>query len=255
MLEMEAVADKPEDIRLYQVTYESQGLRVKGYFGLPLQEGPFSGLMYCRGGIKQFGKVTIDRIAPLIRRGFAVMAPFYRGNEGGEGHEDFAGEDRNDVYHALLEMKKLPQISKEPISLLGFSRGAMMAMLAARDCADVKAVIVWGGVSDLLYTYEERVDLRRMLKRVVGHPMKQREAYMARSPIYWAERIHVPVLILHGEKDQQVSVKHAFRLAEALQASQREFHLKIYNGWGHRLLANEQERICDDIAMWLNRLD
>ena len=29
-------------------------------------------------------------------------------------------------------------------------------------------MILWSGVSDLAQTYEERIDLRRMMKRVIG---------------------------------------------------------------------------------------
>lgn len=62
---------------------------------------PAPGLIYCRGGIRKVGMVRKRRIMSMAKRGFVVFAPFYRGNEGGEGREDFGGEDRFDVCHAV----------------------------------------------------------------------------------------------------------------------------------------------------------
>ncbi|MDM5686253.1 phosphoenolpyruvate carboxykinase (ATP), partial [Staphylococcus aureus] len=39
------------------------------------------------------------------------------------------------------------------------------------------------GVSDIDLMYEERVDLRGMLRRMIGHPKKDRAAYEARQAI------------------------------------------------------------------------
>ncbi|UQZ86546.1 Alpha/beta hydrolase family protein [Paenibacillus konkukensis] len=197
----EPLRSRYRDILLYRLTYVSEGLRVKGYLAVPAAASalsPYLGLIYCRGGIRKVGMVRKRRIMSMARRGYCVFAPFYRGNEGGEGREDFGGEDRYDVCHAITLVRSLPEVKRGPVPLIGFSRGAMMALLAAKQCPDAGPVVVWGGVSDLFHTYEERVDLRRMLKRVVGHPRKQSEAYEERSPVYWLERISVPVMIVHG---------------------------------------------------------
>ena len=36
----------------------------------------------------------------------------------------------------------------------------------------VDSYMIWGGVSDIHLMYEERVDLRGMLRRMVGHPKR-----------------------------------------------------------------------------------
>jgi dipeptidyl aminopeptidase/acylaminoacyl peptidase len=234
---------------LERITYWSQGLKVRGFLLRPLQPSPAPGLVYCRGGIRRVGMVSMARILPLARRGFAVLAPFYRGNEGGEGREDFAGDDRHDVYAAVRLMLRLPEVSGPKVPLIGFSRGAIMALLAAAECEGAGPVVAWGGVSDLRLTYEERVDLRRMLRRVVGHPRKQPEEYIRRSPALWAERIASPVLILHGTGDSQVGVEHARRLARALEAAGRPYAMELYDGMGHVYT----EQALEAAVAWIRR--
>lgn len=253
LVERESLRSLAKGIKLYLLTYISQGLKVKGYLAAPEAGVPGPGLLYCRGGIRKVGMVRKRRIFSLARRGYVVFAPFYRGNEGGEGREDFGGEDRFDVYHAVKLMQSLPEMVPGPVPLIGFSRGAIMAMQAAKECPEVGPVVVWGGVSDLFDTYEERVDLRRMLKRVVGHPRKQAEAYEQRSPVYWIEQVKVPVMIVHGMNDMQVSVSHARKLAEALERAGKDYAMELYEGLEHRFPREDDERALDTVFAWIKR--
>ncbi|TVY08986.1 alpha/beta hydrolase family protein [Paenibacillus cremeus] len=252
LIEKVPIRSQAKGISLYLLTYISQGLKVKGYLAVP-ETTPAPGLIYCRGGIRKVGMVRKRRLFSMARRGFVVFAPFYRGNEGGEGREDFGGEDRFDVCHAMTLVQSLPEVQPGPIPLIGFSRGAIMAMLAAKECPEAGPVVVWGGVSDLFDTYEERVDMRRMLKRVVGHPRKQAEAYVQRSPVYWIEEIRVPVLIVHGTGDTQVSVEQARKLGAALEQAGKDYRMELYDGLPHRFPKEEDERAIDAVFEWIHR--
>lgn len=241
------------DVRL--VTYFSQGLKVKAYLVKPVSEENrlWPGLVYCRGGIGRVGMVRLPRMMELAERGYAVMAPVYRGNLGGEGREDFGGDDLYDLIHAIRALRSFSFIERKRFPLIGFSRGAIMALLAAAECPDVGPVAVWGGVSDLLLTYEERVDLRRMLRRVVGHPKKQEERYRRRSPRLSADRIDNPVLIIHGSEDRQVGVKHAHSLAEALEKAGKTYSMRLYDGLGHVFPKQYDKDALDAIFAWFGK--
>ncbi|MBO8170277.1 MAG: S9 family peptidase [Bacillaceae bacterium] len=220
--------------RLYHVTYPAQNLKVTGYLAVPRGDGPFPVLVYCRGGIGNVGMTKLAWVSRIVEKGVMVFAPFYRGNRGGEGREDFAGEDRYDVIDALPLLAEHPLADAGRIHLFGFSRGALNALFAAMESPIPRSVAVWGGVSDLAMTYEERVDLRRMLKRVIGGPpWKLPEAYRERSPIFHVQNLPCPVCIIHGTKDQQVSIRHADRLADALQKVEKPYERLIYEGLGH----------------------
>ncbi|MEG0451208.1 MAG: S9 family peptidase, partial [Lysinibacillus sp.] len=94
------------DIRLDEITYWSQGLRVKGLLARPKQQGDCEGLLYLRGGLQSIGMVRPARIAQFAAQGFVVFAPYYRGNRGGEGKDEFAGEDRYDAVYGVDVLKK-----------------------------------------------------------------------------------------------------------------------------------------------------
>lgn len=245
--------DSPDpDMRADEITYTSGKLLVKGCFVRPAEKKRWPPLMYLRGGIRNAGMVRLERMITFAKRGYAVFAPYYRGNRGGEGREDFAGEDRYDAYNALNVFRQLDDVQPGPVPLIGFSRGAVMALLAARDCEEVGAVAVWGGVSDMWLTYEERVDLRRMMRRVVGHPRRTPEAYLSRSPVCWAQWIRPPVLIVHGMEDEKVSVEHAFRLQRALTSAGRPPGMVLVEGMKHVFTPEEDRKALDRIFDWFD---
>lgn len=206
------------NVNLFMITYWSSGLRVKGLLAEPKKEGLYDGLLYLRGGIKSVGMVRPARIAQFASEGFVVFAPFYRGNQGGEGNEDFAGKDREDAFSGFELLKRNPKVDPDRIHIFGFSRGGVMALLTAIEKRDAASVVSWGGITDMELTYEERKDLRRMMKRVIGgSPKKVPEEYKWRTPIYHLENLCCPVLIIHGGKDQNVSIEHAYRLEKRLK--------------------------------------
>lgn len=251
LLEKTRIRCFARQVALYVVTYAAQGLRVKGYLVVPEESAPCPAIIYCRGGIRKVGMVRIRRIVSMARRGFVVFAPFYRGNEGGEGREDFGGEDRYDVHCAIPMLLSLPEVERGPVALIGFSRGAVNALLTAKECEGAGPVVIWGGVSDLFQTYEERVDLRRMLKRVVGHPRKQPEAYVRRSAVFWADELRSPVLIVHGTNDPQVGVAHAYKLADALERAGKPYAMELYEGLAHRFPKDVDEKALDAVFEWV----
>ena len=79
---------------LEEITYWSDGLKVKGLMAEPITEGTYEGIIYLRGGMQHIGMVRPARIAQFASQGFVVFAPYYRGNRGGEGRDEFAGADR-----------------------------------------------------------------------------------------------------------------------------------------------------------------
>jgi dipeptidyl aminopeptidase/acylaminoacyl peptidase len=51
--------------------------------------------------------------------------------------------------------------------------------------------------------------------------------------LYNAEKIKVPVLLLHGEKDERAPVEHAQRLAASLAERDHPHELRLFDGEGH----------------------
>jgi len=245
-----------EKVLLYQVTYLSEGLKVKGLLAEPKQGTNFEGLLYLRGGMKNAGMVRPARISQLAQEGFVVFAPYYRGNQGGEGEEDFGLEDRKDAFNGLELLKNHPKVLKHRIHILGFSRGGMMALWTAIEKKEVASVVTWGGVSDLYLTYEERIDLRKSLKRVIGgSPWKVPEEYRLRTPLYELENLQAPLLIIHGKKDKMVTVEHARRLEKMATKNGKKVNTWIFEEYGHHFPPLENKRITEAALAWMKSVE
>lgn len=238
------------NVELTLITYYASGLKVKGLLAEPKKERVCDGFLYLRGGIKNVGKVRPARIAQFAQEGFIVFAPFYRGNQGGQGYEDFAGHDREDAFSAFLLLKSMPTIKN--VHIFGFSRGGVMALFTGLKFPEAASVVTWGGVSDMTLTYMERNDLRRMMKRVIGGtPGKLPELYKARTPLYELEKLTVPVLIIHGVHDQNVSVEHAYRLERRLKSLHKSVESWYFSDFTHYFPPEVNRKIVQDLSKWM----
>lgn len=237
-------------IKLFIVTYESQGLKIKGLLAEKKDGKKYPAILYLRGGIKGVGQVKPAEVITLSAQGFIVFAPFYRGNRGGEGREDFIGEDRHDGFAAYELLRRHPKVTK--IHLLGFSRGGPMALFTAMNYPDAASIVTWGGVSDLFLTYEERIDLRRMMKRVIGGtPRRYPERYQFRTPLNGLEKISVPVLIIHGEEDAHVSITHGYRLEKELKKQSKNVTTAYYPHVTHHFPPALNRAVIKEMTNWM----
>jgi dipeptidyl aminopeptidase/acylaminoacyl peptidase len=241
------------DISVYHILYQAGDTMVAGYLAQPKAQKKYPGLVYCRGGIHRVGMVQIGWIEHMAACGFVVCAPSYRGNEGGRGQDEFGGADRQDVYDALQLLSSLPRVDADRIGAFGFSRGAVGAFLAAAETKRIGALVSWGGIVDLHLTYEEREDLRRMLKRVVGHPVKDAHAYMDRSALYHAEEVDCPVLFIQGGRDDQVSPLHAAYMAERLEMLGKPYVSWYYPEYGHHFPEAAHYGTLSEACQWLKQ--
>ncbi|MHA0856123.1 alpha/beta hydrolase family protein [Paenibacillus sp. CMAA1364] len=275
---------------IYHITYVSDGLKVKGYLSLPhgytlptsqleyfvdqsygslelpvlrltssifpelrdLRMKQWPVLIYCRGGIGKVGRVRTDWLEQFSHYDHIIFAPTYRGNEGGEGRDEFGGSDQEDVHSAYRFLESLSFVDKNRISIMGFSRGSINATHTATQIRQVHKLIHWGGVSDLAKTYEERIDLRKMLKRVIGgSPSKVPESYELRSPILKTDQIHCPVLIMHGTQDTQVDFSHGYNMYHKLQEEGVHTQIHAYEGCDHHLPPDTHLVAIERMFQWI----
>ncbi len=218
----------------YRMEYLSDGLKVVGFIVKPKKEGKYPVIIYNRGGHKEIGKIDIKGFAyltTLAEKGYVVIASQYRGNDGGEGKDEFGGTDVNDVLHLVSLAKSLPFTHADQIVMCGGSRGGLMTYLAIKEGADIKAAVVYCGVTDLIQSYNESYHgMKDELEDMIGGtPEEKKEEYIKRSAYYWPEAINTPVLIIHGKYDSNVRVNQAEKLAERLEELNKTYKLIIYN--------------------------
>ncbi|MED3764858.1 prolyl oligopeptidase family serine peptidase [Ureibacillus sp. FSL K6-8385] len=238
------------NVELDEIVYWSDGLRVKGLLARPIEKGIYEAMLYLRGGLQSVGMVRPARIAQFASNGFIVFAPYYRGNRGGEGRDEFGGDDRLDALHGIEVLKAMSGV--DSVHLFGFSRGGLMALWTAILSKDIRSVVTWSGVSDLSELYQERVDLRRTLKRLIGgSPSKLPEIYAERSPIFEVDRIQAPVLIIHGTKDENVSIEQSYRLERALKEAGKDVETWYQADLAHHYPPHINRETVKAICKWM----
>ena len=128
-----------------------------------------------------------------------------------------------------------------------------MALFVGIYCP-VKSIVTWGGVSDMFLTYEEREDLRRMMKRVIGGtPSKYPDRYEERTPLYQLEQINAPTLIIHGQLDKNVSVDHSLRLEEKLKQLGKEVETWYFPAFTHYFPPATNRKVVTSLSSWMKK--
>ena len=75
--------------------YDSDSSKVVALVASPRVSKPLPAIVYCRGSYLQDGRTAgfLPLLHRLARAGFFVVAPQYRGSEGGTGRDDMGGAD------------------------------------------------------------------------------------------------------------------------------------------------------------------
>lgn len=82
------------------------------------------------------------------------------------------------------------------------------------------------------------------LKKMMGTPDEaaRAEVYRRGSPLYGAERIQAPLLMLHGRKDKRVVPLMTERMVEMLQIEDKVHEVHWYDDEGHGWERRENRR-------------
>jgi dipeptidyl aminopeptidase/acylaminoacyl peptidase len=239
-------AARDECVRL---RYLSDGLSVVGYVykprGAERADHRWPAIIYNRGGNGDFGTIgTIDllQLQPFLDAGFVVLAPQYRGSDGGEGKDEYGGADVHDVLNIVPVALALGYIDTDSLFMYGISRGGMESFLAIKQHMPVNAAAVMGASSDEV-AEDQRRPLRDVYEKLVPHFSDDPQArFRERSAIDWAEALDVPLLLMHGGSDWRVSPSNSIRLALRLEELHKPFSLFVYDGDDHQLTLHRQER-------------
>ncbi len=242
-----------------EIDYMSDGLRVKGYLIRPKEGREHPCIIYNRGGNREFGAITPERVVKYLSLiaswGYIVAASQYRGNMGGEGREEFGGEDVNDVLNLIPLLENIAEADTERIGVIGGSRGGLMTYKALTMTDRFRAAAVRCGVVDLLGLGTDRSEMEEVYQDLIpGYDPRDGTTLISRSPIYWAEKMckTTPILILHGTADWRVNPLSSVKMAEKLLALQHPFRLLLLEGSDHALSEHRSERN-REIKEWMDR--
>jgi dipeptidyl aminopeptidase/acylaminoacyl peptidase len=156
----------------------------------------------------------------LTQKGYVVLDIDYRGSAGygrdwrTDVYDFLGGKDMDDHVDAIDYMVKNYAVNPEKVGVYGGSYGGFMAeMLAMRAPDKVAAAAALRPVADWKNYYASSPGYTAQR---LGFPDKNPEAYKRSSPITYADKLSRPLLILHGEADDNVHVQDSMQLVEKL---------------------------------------
>lgn len=231
---------------LEKLHYLSDALRVVAYLYQPREaEGRKRPVIVFNRGSYVRGEIAPELVTMfhrLAKWGFTIVAPLYRGSDGGEGHDGMGGDDLDDLMNLSPLLAGFPSVDTRNVFLYGESRGGMMVFQAIRDGFPARAAATYGGFTDLADLVSSEQGLAMAESIWPEFDQKRDQIIQRRSAIQWPEKLTLPLLLMHGSKDESVSFVQTLRLATALGKAQMEFGVILFPGGNHTLQHQEEER-------------
>ena len=234
------------------------GLRIEGTIWRPADATGRRGarrvpaIVYPHGGPTwQAYRAWVPFKQLLVDEGFAFLDVDFRGSTGygrdfrKANFDEWGHADAFDMVDAARWAAEQPWCDGR-LAIYGGSYGGYLVL-----CALVEEPALWRAGVDLYGDSEIAESFRHGdrpgrldLQRQMGDPDDPRKSEFFRrgSPVYRAERIEAPLLLLHGRKDKRVVPLMTERMVEALEIEGKRHEVHWYDEEGHGWEKRENRR-------------
>ncbi len=176
----------------------------------------------------------------LAARGYAVLQPEYRGSAGfGDTWLNINGfvnwrTSMSDIAASTRWLAAQGIADPKRIAIVGWSYGGYAALMEAEtDPSLYKAVVAVAPVTDLQLLKQDSANFTDAA--VVDDFVGTGPHIVEGSPLRHADKIQVPVLLAHGDLDQNVRFWQSQKMASALQDAGKQVEFLQYKGLDHQL--------------------
>ncbi|MCH9651534.1 MAG: prolyl oligopeptidase family serine peptidase [Deltaproteobacteria bacterium] len=138
-----------------------------------------------------------------------------------------------------------PHLDSDRVGCLGASYGGFMTMYLLTQTDLFSAAISHAGISSLSsywgegwwgYSYSS-------VASAGSYPWNNRELYLEQSPLFSADKINTPLLLLHGDADTNVPIGESQQMYTALEILERDVEFVTFEGENHRIVGAEHQEI------------
>ena len=247
-----------DEIDMYWITYESDGLQIGGLMVTPKKSGKYPCIVYNRGGNRNFGSLkvstAVSRMGRLASEGYVVLASNYRGAGRSEGNDEFGGKDVNDVLNLMEVFENIESADPERIGMFGWSRGGMMTYIALTKSEKIDVAVVGGARSNLTIIDRPGMETNVYSECIPDYANNKEDELKKRSAIFWVDKFpkDVPILLLHGNADWRVKSTNSLQLALEFEKHRIPYRLKIYEGADHSI-SEFRDDVNEEALQWLDK--
>lgn len=224
-------------------------------------------LLFMHGGPGGQSRLSYSaEIQFLVNHGYAVLAVNNRGSSG-YGKSFFMADDRKhgdadlkDCIAARGYLATLPEIDPEKIGIMGGSYGGYLTMAALTYSPETfKVGVNLFGVTNWLRTLKSIPpwwgSFRQALYLELGDPFSaDSTALYNKSPLFFADRIRRPFIVLQGKNDPRVLQAESDEIVAAARKNGVEVEYVIFPDEGHGFVKNENNiRAMEEVLKFLDK--
>jgi len=221
VLQIESLIENDSAFERSLFVYRSEGLNLYGFMNIPNGEGPFPVVIILHGYVHPAEYSALAYSAryadALAKAGYFVLHPNLRGFGASENDDNPVGiGDTIDILNLIGLVRSqagvpspLEKADGERIGLWGHSMGGSIALRVLVIDQQIEAALLYAPINA-----DEAINLEHFEFDGRGNPKIDipPEVLQGLSPIYYLDRISVPLSIHHGEKDVSVPIEWSRKL-------------------------------------------
>jgi len=223
------------------------GLTIHGYLTLPVNQ-PTNNLpliLNVHGGPYHRDTWGYNPEAQwMANRGYACFQVNFRGSTGyGKRHvnaatREWGGKMHDDLVDAVSWAVEQGIADPERVAIYGASYGGYAALVGATFTPDLFCCASAECGPSNLTTFMRTIPpywstFAPTLKARVGDPDVDEQFLQARSPLFKAQQIRIPLFIAHGANDPRVNIDETKQLLAALEANGIPHEFMVFPDEGH----------------------
>lgn len=196
----------------------------------------------------------------LAARGYAVLLINPRGSSGygqkfADGCvNDWGGGDYRDLMKGVDEaLARFPFLDKDRMGVMGGSYGGYMTNWIVTQTDRFKAAVASASLSNLISFYSTSLYQDLIHAEFNGYPWDNYDLLWDRSPLKHIKKAKTPLLLIHGEQDNDVHITQAEEMYTAMRMCGVECVFVRYPREGHGL--REPRHREDSLARTLQWFD
>jgi len=174
--------------------------------------------------------------------------------------QEFAARHVNDwgrltadevIQGTLAFLDAHPYVDKERVGCIGASYGGFLTEYIVTRTDLFAAAVSHAGISDISSYWGEGLWGYAYGARALANsfPWQDRELFVEQSPLFHADKITTPLLLVHGDSDVNVPRGESDQLFTALKLLGREVEYVQIQGQDHHILDHEQRIVWNDTIL------